>query len=47
MQRQNHRIKTNEKNTRDRIGRGGKTVLGKHAGHVPKPPKRIEPKKGK
>lgn len=38
---------TNEKNPRDRIGRGGKVVLAKHKGKLPKPPKHMGTRKGR
>ena len=36
------RIKTNETNTRDNIGRGGKVVLDRHKGNVPKKPLKMK-----
>jgi hypothetical protein len=38
---------TNEKNTKDHIGRGGKTVLAKHKGKLPRPPKHMGTRKGR
>jgi len=38
---------TNEKNPKDHIGRGGKTVLPKHKGKLPKPPKHMGTRKGR
>jgi len=38
---------TNEKNPKDHIGRGGKTVLSKHTGKLPKPPKHMGTRKGR
>lgn len=32
---------TNERNPKDHIGRGGKTVLARHKGKLPKPPKHM------
>lgn len=37
----------NERNTKDHIGRGGKTVLPKHKGKLPKPPKHMGTRKGR
>jgi hypothetical protein len=39
--------RTNQANTRDRIGRGGKVVLAKHKGKLPKPPKHMGTRKGR
>lgn len=37
MRRQTHRHATNEVNTRDRIGRGKKTIKEHHKGKLSKP----------
>jgi len=38
---------TNQKNTKDHIGRAGKTVLPRLAGKVAKPPKHMGTRKGR
>lgn len=37
----------NEKNPKDHIGRGGKVVLSRHKGKLPKPPKHMGTRKGR
>jgi hypothetical protein len=41
------KAKTNETNTKDHIGRGGKTVLPRHAGKITKPAKHMGTRKGR
>lgn len=36
------KIKTNETNPRDNIGKGGKVVLDRHKGKVPKKPLKMK-----